>query len=35
VSINGKPVRNGNDLIDTVTATPVGTALTSGWIARS
>ena len=30
VSINGKPVRTGNDLIDTVTATPVGTTLDVG-----
>jgi len=27
VAVNGKPVRTGNDLIDTVTATPVGTSL--------
>jgi serine protease Do len=30
VAINGKPVRTGNDLIDTVTATPVGTTLDVG-----
>jgi serine protease Do len=30
VAINGKPVRTGNDLIDTVTATPVGTSLDIG-----
>ena len=30
VAINGKPVRTGNDLIDTVTATPVGTSLDVG-----
>jgi serine protease Do len=30
VSVNGKPVRNGNDLIDMVTATPVGTSLDIG-----
>ena len=30
VAVNGKPVRNGNDLIDTVTATPVGTSLDIG-----
>jgi serine protease Do len=27
VSINGKPVHNGNELVETVTSTPVGTAL--------
>jgi serine protease Do len=27
VSLNGKPVRNGSDLVDTVTTTPVGTVL--------
>jgi serine protease Do len=27
VAINGKPVREGNDLVNTVTATPVGTAV--------
>jgi serine protease Do len=27
VAINGKPVRNGGDLVNTVTATPVGTPL--------
>ena len=30
VSLNGKPVRNGNDLVDTVTTTPVGTSLDIG-----
>ena len=30
VSLNGKPVRNGSDLVDTVTTTPVGTALDIG-----
>jgi serine protease Do len=30
VSLNGKPVRNGNDLVDTVTTTPVGTTLDIG-----
>jgi serine protease Do len=30
VSLNGKPVRNGTDLVDTVTTTPVGTALDIG-----
>jgi serine protease Do len=30
VSINGKPVRTNNDVIDTVTATPVGTSLDIG-----
>jgi serine protease Do len=30
VSLNGKPVRNGTDLVDTVTATPVGTSLDIG-----
>jgi len=29
-SINGKPVRNGNDLIGTVTTTPIGAALSVG-----
>jgi serine protease Do len=27
VALNGKPVRNGSDLVDTVTTTPVGTSL--------
>ena len=27
LSINGKPIRDGNQLIDIVTATPIGTAL--------
>ena len=27
VALNGKPVRNGSDLVDTVTTTPVGTVL--------
>jgi serine protease Do len=31
-SINGKPVRDGNDLVNTVTATPVGNALSIGVI---
>src|SRR5271157_4030013 len=30
VAVNGKPVRTGNDLIDMVTATPVGTSLDIG-----
>jgi len=30
VSLSGKPVRNGSDLVDTVTTTPVGTALDIG-----
>jgi serine protease Do len=30
VSINGKPVHDGNDLVNTVTATPVGTSLSVG-----
>ena len=30
VALNGKPVRNGSDLVDTVTATPVGTAVDIG-----
>jgi serine protease Do len=30
VSLNGKPVRNGNDLVNTVTTTLVGTALDIG-----
>ena len=29
-TINGKPVRNGGDLVNTVTATPVGTAVDIG-----
>jgi serine protease Do len=29
-SINGKPVRDGNDLVNTVTATPVGNSLNIG-----
>jgi serine protease Do len=29
-SINSKPVRQGNDLVNTVTATPVGTSVTLG-----
>jgi serine protease Do len=29
-SINGKPVRDGNDLVNTVTATPVGTPVSIG-----
>jgi serine protease Do len=28
VSVNGKPVRNGNALVDTISTTPVGTPLT-------
>jgi serine protease Do len=31
-SINGKPVRDGNDLVNTVTATPVGNSLGIGVI---
>jgi serine protease Do len=31
-SINGKPVRDGNDLVNTVTATPVGNSLSIGVI---
>jgi serine protease Do len=27
VGVNGKPVRDGNDLVNTVTATPIGTAV--------
>jgi serine protease Do len=30
VAVNGKPVRNGNDLIDMVSSTPVGTSVTIG-----
>jgi serine protease Do len=30
VSLNGKPVRQGNDLVTPVTATPVGTTVTVG-----
>jgi len=30
VSLNGKPVRNGNDLVDTVTTTPWALRSTSG-----
>src|SRR5205085_12056511 len=30
VSVNGKPVRDGNELVNTITATPVGTALNIG-----
>jgi serine protease Do len=30
VTVNGKPVRNGNDLIDTVSAMPVGTSVDIG-----
>jgi serine protease Do len=29
-SLNGKPVRDGNDLVNTVTTTPIGTALNVG-----
>jgi serine protease Do len=29
-SINGKPVRDGNDLVNTVTSTPIGNSLTVG-----
>jgi serine protease Do len=30
VSLNGKPVREGNDLVNPITATPVGTTVTLG-----
>jgi len=33
VSLNGKPVREGNDLVNTITSTPIGTPVTVG-IAR-
>ncbi|MBV9508028.1 MAG: Do family serine endopeptidase [Acidobacteriia bacterium] len=29
-SLNGKPVRDGNDLVNTVTTTPIGTAISVG-----
>jgi serine protease Do len=30
VSVNGKPVRDGNDLVNTISTTPVGTTVTLG-----